>query len=175
MYNMVRNELSDGEVSARDKLLHLISVNSTDSKFFGRTKLTKLGFFAEYWDPEQDVLEPRQQLGDFQYVIYKYGPFSKELFDKFDNLKTSDLLEESRQPIGGAEISVTERGQKRAKQIREQLNESDIGQIHAVSETFGDRNGGELEELSLEYLNIDKHDKEKHQSEKVENLIDRDK
>lgn len=157
--------------SDEDKLLYLINSNSTDGILYGRKKLTKLGFFAEHWLPEEDLLTSRQKLGNFNFTIYKYGPFSKQLFRTFDRLKDDSLIIERRQPRGNSQIEVTEKGRDYLQYIDEFLTHDEKEQIRRVGERLSDKPGYELEKMSLEYLGIKESEKQNYMGTSVDTLI----
>lgn len=159
------------DVSDSDKLLYLIGSSSTDDILHGRKKLTKLAFFTEHWIPEEDLLSDRQRIGVFDFIIYKYGPFSREMMDLFDDLKQENLIEESRHPMGGSEIRTTEEGKEKFNQIDRNLPKSETSQISRVTAKFGDKRGGELENLSLEYLGISQEEKHEYMGMPVDVVI----
>lgn len=158
-------------VSEEDKLLYLISDASTDGVLRGRKKLTKLAFFAEYWSPEEDLLLPSEQFGGFNFIIYKFGPFSKGLFKSFDELKDDGLVEEVRRPRGNSEITVTEEGERRVEIVESQLRREERSQVAAVRNEWADRPGHELEELSLDYLGIDESETQEYMGMPVSVVI----
>lgn len=169
---MVLNKLlGENEASKAEKLLYLISSNSTDGVLKGRKKLTKLAFFAEYWIPEEDMLNPNEQFGEFNFMIYKFGPFSKELFKAFDELKDEGLVEETRKPRGNSVIRLTPEGKEHVESIESKLTREERNQITAVREKFGNKPGHELESTSLEYLGIDESGKEDYVGMPVSVLI----
>ena len=157
--------------SKAEKLLYLISSNSTDSVLKGRKKLTKLAFFAEYWLPEEEMLNPNEQFGEFNFIIYKFGPFSKDLFKAFDELKDEGFVEETRKPRGNSMIQLTPKGGEHAKEIRKKLNQEEQNQVKTVSEQLGSKSGHELEEMSLDYLGISKSEKEDYMGMPVSVII----
>ena len=158
-------------VSEGDKLLYLICHNSTDGVLRGRKKLTKLAFFAEHWLPEEDILDPNEQFGGFNFIIYKFGPFSKELFKSFDTLKDDGFVKEIRQPRGNSEIAVTDQGKERVAAIESQLHRDERSQITAISQEMADKPGHTLEEMSLDYLGISKSEKQEYMGVPVSVLI----
>lgn len=165
--------LGEAEASKAEKLLCLISSNSTGGVLKGRKKLTKLAFFAEYWipDEEEGMLNPNEQFGGFSFIIYKFGPFSKELFEAFDELKDEGFVEETRKPRKNSVIQLTPRGEKYAEKVGGKLNAEEQSQIKAVSEQLGNKPGHELEEKSLDYLGINKSEKEDYMGMPVSVIV----
>lgn len=151
----------DGDISTSDKLLYIISKNSDEGVLDGRKKLTKLVFFTEFLDIDQDRLSTSKKLGDFDFIIYKYGPFSHDLMDDFDNLKDEGFIQEN-QSSYTYDIHLTEKGEGRLEEIMGELDEDELDQIRKVSDHFADLDGGTLENLSLEYLGITKEEKQNY-------------
>ncbi|ELY52764.1 type II toxin-antitoxin system antitoxin SocA domain-containing protein [Natronococcus jeotgali] len=170
---MVLDKLLGGDDASKpEKLLYLISSNSTDDGVLkGRKKLTKLVFFAEYWQPEDEMLNPNEQFSGFNFIIYKYGPFSKELFKAFDELKDKDLVTEKRRPNGHSMIHTTEKGRESVTSIEKKLSCEERDQVQIVRDRLSEKPGHELEDLSLNYLNIDKSEKEEYMGMPVSVVI----
>ncbi|MFW6436792.1 MAG: type II toxin-antitoxin system antitoxin SocA domain-containing protein [Halococcoides sp.] len=162
------------EASKEEKLLYLISSTSTNGVLKGRKKLTKLAFFAEYWLPNEEMLNPNEQFGGFNFIIYKFGPFSKDLFREFDELKDDGLVEETRRPRGNSIIELTKKGETQAEKIKSKLDREERCQIEAVSEEFGDKSGHVLEEKSLNCLGIEKSEKDDYMGMPVSVIISED-
>jgi uncharacterized protein YwgA len=163
--------LDNVSASDEDKLLYLINSNSTNGTLYGRKKLTKLGFFAEHWSPEEDLLTPHQRLGSFDFIIYNYGPFSKQLFEAFDKLKETGLIMEKRQPRGNSQIDVTQKGRYQIQQIETYLSVDEKEQFKKVEEALSDKSGYKLEQMSLNYLGIDETEKPEYMGTSVDSLI----
>lgn len=169
---MVLDRLRNSKGANREeKLLYLIGKNGTDGTLYGRKKLTKLLFFAEHWLPAEDRLSPDELFGSFNFIIYKHGPFSKELFKAFDNLKDDGLLDELRQPRAPTRIRLTEDGQRKLEAIEDALTRDERTQVRAVSENFSEMSGNELEEMSLDYLALEKDEKREYMGMPVSAII----
>lgn len=159
------------DLSDSDKLLYLIRKSSSGGTLQGRKKLTKLVFFAEHWVPDEDLLSDRQTLGSFDFIIYKYGPFSRDLMDVFDELKDRGLIRERRNPTGESEIEITEHGGSELNNIEEEISDQDRRQILEVVDNFGYKTGGILERQSLRYLGITPEEKSEYMGMPVDVII----
>jgi len=158
--------------SERQLLSILNDAGDEQGQLLGRMKLMKLVFFSEYWEDSRDHLTPRNSLGGFgDFKIYKYGPFSEKLLHTFDSLKNRNLITEQEQMYGPTRITLTDEGRELAEEVRESLSTKEDKQMRDVITNFGDKDGNELEEKSLEYLGITREQKQNHQGEPVESLI----
>jgi len=151
------------------QLLGLLSECS--GRVDGRKKLMKLLFFSEYYDPKTDQLQPDEQLGVFtDFTIYKYGPFSREVMDAFDELKQRGLVEEETTLTFSGnrkkEISLTDEGRQKAGN-----SDSDREIISVVADKLGEENGAELERISLLMLGIEREEKEVYRDTPVSDII----
>jgi uncharacterized protein YwgA len=165
---------STQSLSKREQLLLSILDDAADSEgqLLGRMKLMKLVFFSEYWQDNEGQLTSEKQLGGFDdFKIYKYGPFSEKLLHTFDSLKNLDLVREQEQMYGPTQINLTESGHKVAKDVRDHFSTDEKRQLYQITSTFGDKDGNELEEESLDRLGITREEKSNHQGRSVENLI----
>ena len=165
---------SSQSLSKRERLLLSILDDAADSEgqLLGRMKLMKLVFFSEYWQSDEGQLTPEKQLGGFDdFKIYKYGPFSEKLLHTFDRLKDRNLVTEREQMYGPTQINLTDNGHEIAEDVRERFSPGDEHQLHQTVLTFGEKDGNELEEESLEHLGITREEKPNHQGKPVETLI----
>lgn len=158
-------------VSETDKLLYLLEKSSRDGRLAGRKKLMKLAFFAEYFDPESDTLVPNQRYVPFDFTIFKYGPFSKDVMNAFDSLKHSGLVEEDSDRMQHL-IEITDMGSERSEEVGRRLTPEEREHIEEIVKKFGGHSGGFLENMSLDYLGISKKEKEKFRGTSVEELIE---
>jgi len=168
------NCLSAQSLSKRERLLLSILDDAADSKgqLLGRMKLMKLVFFSEYWQGDEGQLTPEKQFGGFDdFKIYKYGPFSEKLLHTFDSLKNHNLVTEQEQMYGPTQINLTENGHRIAEDVRKRFSSDEERQLHQITSTFGDKDGNELEDESLERLGITREEKSNHQGRSVEALI----
>src|SRR2546428_13855867 len=85
---------------SRRDLLPLIVVDEAtkgDDWLEGRTKLTKLVFFAQR-ETEPAVIEIIRPDEPFQFVPYNYGPFSSQLLADLEEMERRGLVEISPRP-----------------------------------------------------------------------------
>lgn len=168
---MALDDLFGGDdVPPGDKLLYLISHNTNHGFVDGRKKLTKLAFFTEFLNVDENVLTTNQYIGDFDFIIYKYGPFSHDLMDEFENLKKNNLIREN-QSSYTYDIRLTDEGKERLEDIEGDMDEDEINQIERISSHFSNKDGSELENISLEYLGITKEDKDNYIGMPVDVLL----
>lgn len=147
------------EINNKERLLKVIESSCENDSLIGRKKLMKLMFFIKYFDFEKKSLETGINFGDFNFIIYNYGPFSLEVMNKFDELKKEGLIKETKFVSTGHKIELTKKGKEKLKEIEEKMSGSELSRIKQVSQEFGSMSGRELEKKSLEYLNITQEDK----------------
>lgn len=158
-------------IDDEDRLLALIEQGSdSDGAVFGRKKLIKLVFFAKYLDLDKNRLTPDSKFGDFDFIIYNYGPFSYDVMNSFDELKEEGLIKEERGRMG-YNIKLTEKGEEKAKKAEKKMEKEELNRIRRIAEEFADYNGGSLERKSLKYLEITKDDKDDLAGTPVEVVI----
>jgi uncharacterized protein YwgA len=154
---------------SESRVLELVSKCSGTVE--GRTKLMKLIFFSEYYDPESDSLQPEERMGVFDdFIIYNHGPFSRDLMDVFDSLKEEGLIEE--------ETELTFRGNRRKvihltdegwDEVEEM--DSEEGVISDICKTFGKESASTLEDLCLEMLGLNCEEKDQYRFTPVSKII----
>lgn len=150
------------------QLLRLIGASSGPVR--GRTKLMKLGFFGEFYDPDTGDLRPTERVGAFDdYVIYEHGPFSRDLMEAFDRLKERGLLtEETELTFRGHQrnnVSLTAKGEWTTTRL-----DTDPATKRIV-EQFDDDTATEAETRSLELLGIERHEKDRYRLTHVSEII----
>jgi len=155
----------------KDLVLEIIERCGSDRSISGRKKLMKLLFFTEYYDFDTDMLTTSLESPDFDFLIYKFGPFSKDVMKSFDVLKNKGLIKEKKIVGGGFRIKITDEGRERLEGVSGKIPEKIEKQMSKVSEKFGDMHGNELESESLEYLGISEEEKEDYIGTPVEVLI----
>lgn len=153
-------------------LLYLISRSGkSPERLVGRKKLMKLAFFGEHFDPESGSLTPEPQLGEFGFEIYKYGPFSKDVLDAYDELESTGYIEEDDQNYLHTIIKVQEERTDSIEHLMEEFDPETRQQLEAVVDHFGGDSGSTLESTSLEMLNIDKSEKDQFRGIPMNQLI----
>lgn len=138
-----------------------------DGEVSGRTKFMKLVFMLEHFDPATERLVPEPRFGVFDdFHIYDYGPFSGDVMDAFDELKSDGVVSESDEYVNG----------RRGKVI-EQNGDTDAGSefetddFEEIVERFGDKTGSTLADKSLELLGIDPSEKEQYRHTDVSEIV----
>lgn len=158
-------------VSRKDKLLYLLDLSSDSHRIVGRKKLMKLAFFLEHYDPNSDQLVSEPQVGEYDFEIFKYGPFSKEVLDDLDDLKRQDSLRENSSRMQYL-IDVTPDGNHKTNQLERELSPSEKEQMEKIAEKFSSQTGSELESLSLELLGISKREKDQYRGMSISSIVD---
>lgn len=154
--------LGPREASREEKLLYLVGSMATGGSLRGRKKLTKLSFFADHWLPDEGMLSPEGLFAGFDFVVYEHGPFSRDLFEAFDELNDSGLLEETRRPGDPSRIRLTEHGERRLATVESCLTPRERSRIATVRDRLSGKSGDELELLSLERLGIDYSERQEY-------------
>jgi hypothetical protein len=138
-----------------------------DGQVSGRTKFMKLVFLLEHFDPETETASAEPRFGVFDdFYVYDHGPFSRDVMDAFDDVKSNDIVEESDEFVNGRRGKVIERS--REDSVGEQFDTDEFTQI---VERFGDENGTTLANRSLELLGIESSEKEQYQYTDVSELL----
>ncbi len=138
-----------------------------DGQVSGRTKFMKLVFLLEHFDLETETASAEPRFGVFDdFYVYDHGPFSRDVMDAFDDLKSNDIVEESDEFVNGRRGKVIERS--RQDSVGEQFDTDEFTQI---VERFGDENGTTLANRSLELLGIESSEKEQYQYTDVSELL----
>lgn len=159
-------------MTPEDILLYLISKSGKEpERLVGRKKLMKLAFFAEHYDPESDSLIPQSQLDQFDFEIFKYGPFSKGVLDAFDELEREGEIEEDDQNHLHNIITTTRDGGEAMKEASRELDPEIRTHLDEIAETFGDDTGAQLERRSLNMLGIEKTEKDSYRGAPVGEII----
>ncbi len=154
-------------------LLYLISRSGERSeRLVGRKKLMKLAFFGEHFDPESGSLTPKPQLGEFDFEIYKYGPFSKDVLNAYDELESTGYIEEDDQNYLHTIIKIQEERTDSIYRLMEEFDPEARQQLEAVVDHFGEDSGSTLESTSLEMLNINKSEKDRFRGIPMNQLIE---
>lgn len=94
---------------------------------------------------------------DFDFILYKHGPFSFDLRDELTSMRADGLLELSpnEQPYGPT-LKPSERGEKLLKRYEQTIRKYEK-QISDVANQLADKNVSELERLTTA-LYVTKHE-----------------
>lgn len=138
-----------------------------DGRVSGRTKFMKLVFMLEHFDPETETARAEPRFGVFDdFHIYDYGPFSGDVMDAFDDLKSDGAVEESDEFVSGRRGKVIERSGDTV------LGEPfDTDEFAEIVEQFGDESGTELASESLKLLGIDPAEKAQYKHTDVSEIL----
>jgi uncharacterized protein YwgA len=84
----------------------------------------------------------------FDFILYKYGPFSFELRDELAAMQADRFIErESRRPQYGPQLQVTERGMALEQRMTKTMARYG-GDLDWVADWLGDRGVADLERLA---------------------------
>ena len=157
----------------RDKvLLYLLwrFFEKYKSPLDGRKKIQKLLFLIEHYDPEQRRIKPSTGITGYKFVIWSYGPFSKEIYDDLDKLVENGLVIE--RVVGSDEepeldLYIDDGYPKRiyyyepsknlirnSQKLLEVLDRSAIKKIDVILELFGSKKPFELEKFVNNILKL---------------------
>ncbi|MEM1610938.1 MAG: Panacea domain-containing protein [Sulfolobales archaeon] len=76
-------------------LLYLLSgLFDKYGEVYGRKKIQKLLFLVEHYDLEGSRVVRSQGLTGYRFIVWLYGPFSKDVYDDLDVLVERGLIEE---------------------------------------------------------------------------------
>ncbi|GAB3684412.1 hypothetical protein GCM10028857_13360 [Salinarchaeum chitinilyticum] len=131
----------------------------------------KLAFFAEHFDTSEEDLISEPQMESFDFHIFKYGPFSKEVLDELDNLKYSGNIDEDSSRMQHR-IKITPDGENKISDIEHRLCPEEQEHLDEIAEEFSDKSGSELENLSLDMLGIEKREKDRYRGMSISSIID---
>lgn len=161
----MRSSLDESE----SRLLELISECS--GRVEGRTKLMKLVFLSEYYNPEEESLQTDERMGVFDdFVIYNHGPFSRDLMDVFNSLKEDGFIEEETElTFTGNRRKIIQLTKEGEQTVDELDLENDI--VSTTVSIYGESSASTLEDRSLSLLGITPEEKEDYRLKHVSELI----
>lgn len=119
-------------------ILSLVAQLREKGSWAGETHVQKAMFFLD-----KKCAVPT----DFEFVLYKHGPYSFDLHENLAGLFASCLLEHQIQPPYGPRIQLTEAGEKFLATYGHQLG-SKKNAIKTVAGWFGKSGVAELEKLA---------------------------
>ncbi len=119
-------------------ILSLVAHLRENGSWAGETHVQKAMFFLDKKFSVQT---------DFEFVLYKHGPYSFELHENLAGLFAGCLLEHQIQPPYGPRIQLTEAGCKFLAKYADQLASKETS-IKAVASWFEKKGVAELEKLA---------------------------
>lgn len=138
-----------------------------DGEVSGRTKFMKLVFMLEHYDPATESVTAEPRFGVFDdFHIYDYGPFSGDVMDAFDDLKSDGVVSESDEFVNGRRGKVIERSG--GADVGDSFDADDFEKI---VEQFGEESGSVLADRSLELLGIDPSEKDNYRYTDVSEIV----
>lgn len=139
-----------------------------DGEVSGRTKFMKLVFMLEHFDPATESVTAEPRFGVFDdFHIYDHGPFSRDVMDAFDDLKSDGTVSESDEFVNGRRGKVIERDSEASFSIEE----FDAERFEEILEQFRAETGSTLADRSLDLLGIDPSEKEKYRYTDVSDIV----
>ncbi|MCH8027159.1 MAG: hypothetical protein IID63_03445 [candidate division Zixibacteria bacterium] len=118
-------------------ILELVEQLQFKHSWCGETHIQKATYFLQ----ELTKVET-----NFDYVLYKHGPFSFDLRDELSSLTANRLVDWHPQSPYGSKCHVTSNGKELKSVLNELINEYDLA-IEFVSEHLARENVAELERL----------------------------
>jgi len=127
----------------------------------GRLKLMKLMFLLEHYDFDKNKLTNQKIIGN-NFIIYHHGPFSFEVYNELLKMIKDKTISEEGYSI---------RSNINLDDIEKKLPENISKKIKKILSEFGEFNGFELENKTMNMLNIKKEEKSKFLGTPVEVII----
>jgi uncharacterized protein YwgA len=140
-------------------LLALIDELRSKGSWCGETHLQKATYFL------QELLRVPT---DFDFILYKHGPFSFELRDELTSMRADGLLELEPAPPYGPTLMVTESGKVLLSEYPRTLDKYEDA-ISFVSEHLAEKNVAQLERLATA-LFVTLEDQDRSQEERAEEI-----
>ncbi len=129
-------------------ILELLNELKRNGSWCGETHLQKAMYFLQ---------ELAGIPTDFNYILYKHGPFSFDFRDELTALRADDLIELTPQPYPyGPSLSVTRVGEKLKERFPRTLRRYQ-DKISFIAEKLGDKGVADLERLATALYVIKKH------------------
>ncbi len=123
-----------------------------ENKQVGKTVIQKMMYFLDYEDRK-----------NFNYKMYHYGPFSREVAANLDKAEKNDLLDINWVKDEGYYISTSDRDIS----FEEMISESEREFIKRIIEEYGEYNAQELSIIATAF-----HVKKEHDDIRDEKLIE---
>jgi uncharacterized protein YwgA len=141
-------------------LLELVGQMGKSGSWCGETHLQKATYFL------QELLKVPT---GFDFILYKYGPFSFELRDELTAMRADGLVELRPQPPYGPSLVTTEEGRELKTEYPKTLKENGRA-IRFVVDQLGDKNVSELEQLATA-LFVTLENQARSEDERAEEII----
>jgi uncharacterized protein YwgA len=122
-------------------ILALVDMLRKHDSWCGETHLQKAMFFLK---------DQRGGPADFEFVLYKHGPYSFDFHDTVSSLFAHCLLENESHPPYGPRIRLSESGNAFLVHHREELGDTQ-DKIGAIAEWFGSKGVMELEKFATAF------------------------
>jgi len=142
-------------------LLDLINELTARGSWCGETHVQKATYFL------QELLKVPTE---FDFILYKHGPFSFELRDELTSMRADGLLELRSQLPYGPTLVATETGMQLMKEYPKTLGQY-RRYITFVAEALRDKNVADLERLGTA-LFVTLEDQHRSEEERVEEISD---
>ena len=127
----------------------------------GRTKLMKLMFLIDYYDPENDQITLKSRLGN-RFIIYNYGIFSFEVFDSLVGMiRNNEIKEVPFKLAVNSDISDFSKALDKNLKVK----------IDKIIEKFGKLTKEEIDKKTIEMIGVKYADKPKYLGTPVEEII----
>jgi hypothetical protein len=143
--------------TTKNSIIYILSKNNDID---GRMKLMKLMFLLEHYNLKKQKLTVEKRIGN-NFIIYRRGVFSFEVYKSFLRLVKNKIIEEDRSL--GTNFNV--------KEIQEKVPNELLNDINIIISKFGKLSGIDLELKTLNMLNITKEEKSEYFGLPVEVLI----
>jgi hypothetical protein len=141
----MNKEITKQELNRKNEFIikYMLS-HLTNDNTGGRTKLMKLIFLVEHYDPVEKSVKVMPRVGN-DFIIYNYGVFSFSVYDSLIRLiKSGEITEDH------FKLSVNENIKKGSNTVDNKL----ISCIDNILNEFGDMDKKGLETFTLKLLKI---------------------
>lgn len=136
-------------------------IDRLSSRIEGRTKVMKLMFLIEHYNPDSKKLTRKGFLGN-KFIIYHYGVFSREVMEDYIQLSNEDILEDY-----GGNYPI-----RLLKETPSDLDDETRSRVDLIMNEFGNYGGSFLVDYTLKLLGLTRDSKMDHFEESVIPLIE---
>lgn len=143
-------------------LLVLIDEMKKQGSWCGETHIQKAAYFL------QDLLDVPL---DFEFILYKYGPFSFDLKDHITSMRADGYIKVKPHPYYGPRLNTDDRGKKLINN-HNKTTEKFLRKITFAASVVGNKDVSEVEALATAYfVSKDNEDKQiRERAAKLSNL-----